>query len=203
MKNICVYGASSTAIEKVYLDAAYELGRQIALHGYGLVFGGGDTGVMGAAARGARSAQGRIVGVLPAFMAKVPDIVYQDCDEVIITDTMRERKKTLEELSFAYVAAPGGIGTLEEFFEILTLKQLQRHEKALVLLNTQDYYRPLTALLEACVKEKFSAQSMLGLYAAASSPADVLNYIESYSYVPMTDKWHAVAGTTETPGHSG
>lgn len=191
MKNICVYGASSTAIDKVYLDAAYELGRQIAEHGYGLVFGAGDTGVMGAAARGAHSVQGRVIGVLPTFMAEVPDIAYPDCDELIVTETMRERKKTLEELSIAYVTAPGGIGTFEEFFEILVLKQLQQHEKALVILNTQEYYRPLISLLDACIQQKFSSRSIRSLFGTASTPAEALSYIETYAFVPLVDKWHA------------
>ncbi|MBD5559143.1 MAG: TIGR00730 family Rossman fold protein [Clostridia bacterium] len=182
MKNICVYGASSASIDKVYLDAAYELGRLIAERGYGLVFGAGDTGVMGACARGAHDAQGRVIGVLPIFMAEVPDISYQDCDELIVTETMRERKRKLEELSFAYVAAPGGIGTFEEFFEILTLKQLQRHEKALVVLNTQDYYRPLLTLLENCVKQHFAADSMLSLYGVASTPTEAVAYVETYQH---------------------
>lgn len=192
LKNICVYGASSTAIDKAFLNAAYDLGAEIARRGYGLVFGAGNTGVMGAAARGAHSAQGQVTGILPTFMAEIPDIAYEDCDQLILTETMRERKQMLEDLSDAYVAAPGGIGTLEEFFEILVLKQLQRQNKPLVLLNTQDYYRPLIALLEACVREKFSGPSIMGLFGVASTPAAAVLYIEKYVPLPLNDKWHAV-----------
>lgn len=193
-KNICVYGASSNAIDKAYLDAAYDLGRLIAERGYGLVFGAGDTGVMGAAARGAHSVQGRVIGVLPTFMAEVPHIAYKGCDKIIITDTMRKRKKTLEELSSAYIAAPGGIGTFEEFFEILTLKQLERHQKALVILNTQDYYAPLLHLLDACVSQKFASSNIQGLYSVASTPVEAMAFIETYQYEALPDAWHAFHG---------
>lgn len=192
MHNICVYGASSSVLETVYLDAAYETGRLIAEKGWGLVFGAGDAGVMGAAARGAHDAHGKVIGVIPEFMAAVPGVQYPLCDELIVTATMRERKQQLEELSDAFITAPGGIGTLEEFFEILTLKQLQQHEKALVLLNTQDYYRPLLDMLTSCVREKFSARTIQALFGIASVPREAMQYIETYSFEAIRDKWHDV-----------
>lgn len=192
MQNICVYGASSSVLDKVYLDAAYEMGRLIAEKGWGLVFGAGDKGVMGAAARGAHDAHGRVIGVIPEFMAVIPGVQYPLCDELIVTQTMRERKQQLEELSAAFVTAPGGIGTLEEFFEVLTLKQLQQHEKALVLLNVQDYYRPLLDMLAACVKEKFSARTLHSLFGVAFTPAEAMQYIETYTFEAIRDKWHDV-----------
>lgn len=195
MKNICVYGASSASIDQVYLDAAYALGEAIAESGYGLVFGAGDTGVMGATARGAHHAGGRVIGVLPEFMAEVDGIAYPDCDELIVAATMRERKKALEELSFAYITAPGGIGTLEEFFEILTLKQLQQHQKPLVIYNTQDYYAPLFTLLDRCVRQSFAAPSMRRLYGVAATPQAALSYIETYAAEEPEGPWHAGRST--------
>ena len=190
LKNICVYGASSASIDHVYLDAANALGKAIAEQGYGMVFGAGDTGVMGAAARGAHDAGGKVIGVLPRFMAEVEGLAYPDCDELVVAETMRERKKALEELSSAYITAPGGIGTFEEFFEILTLKQLHQHGKALVVLNTQDYYRPLLNLLNECVNQQFAAPSMHSLYGVADTPAEALAYIEAYRYVEPQGPWH-------------
>lgn len=194
MKNICVYGASSDKIDKKYLDSAYELGRLIAQGGYGLVFGAGNIGVMGAAARGAHSADGKVIGVIPTFMTEIPGVEYQECDEIVETETMRERKRMLEELSDAFIAAPGGIGTLEEFFEILTLKQLLRHGKALVLLNIDDYYHNLIAMLDTCILEGFTSSNMRMLFEVAQTPQQAMHYIEHYSYTALPDKWHDTVG---------
>ncbi len=176
MNNICVYGSSSNWIDQSYLDGAFELGAEIAKAGFGMVFGGGDTGVMGAAARGAHSAGGHVTGVLPRFM-DVPGAPYNECDRMILTETMRERKKIMEDLSLAYVAAPGGIGTLEEFFEMLTLKQLGQHKKPIVLLNTGGYYDPLEEMLKTCVTGNFTEEAVLGMYAAAARPKEAVEHI--------------------------
>lgn len=119
--NICIYGASSAQLEQIYYDKTEELGKMMAKRGHGLVFGGGATGMMGSAARGVDVEGGYILGIAPRFFDK-PGVLYQNCSEFIFTDTMRERKKLLEERSDATIVTPGGIGTYEEFFEILTLK---------------------------------------------------------------------------------
>ena len=105
----------------------------------GLVFGGGAQGMMGAAARGVRDGGGSIIGVAPDFF-DVDGVLFPDCTEFIYTKTMRERKQILEDSSDAFIITPGGFGTLDEFFEILTLKQLERHNKAIVVLNVAGYY---------------------------------------------------------------
>lgn len=121
--NICLYGASSPEIDPVYLDAAYAFGRLLAQHGHTLVYGGGAQGVMGAAARGAYEAGGKITGIAPTFL-QVDGILFDHCTEFLLTDTMAERKTAMIAHADAFVMAPGGFGTLEEFFEVLTLKQL-------------------------------------------------------------------------------
>ena len=127
--NICIYGASSAKLAPVYYEKTEELGRMMGLRGHGLVFGGGATGLMGAAARGVDAYHGYILGIAPTFFDQ-PGVLYEHCSEFIFTETMRERKKLLEERSKATIVAPGGIGTYEEFFEILTLKSLEAFEKA-------------------------------------------------------------------------
>ncbi len=176
---ICIYGASSTELEKSYYDAAEALGRQIARRGHGLVFGGGQNGLMGACARGVAAGGGCILGVAPRFFDE-PGILYDKCTEFIFTDTMRERKQAMEDASDAIVVLPGGIGTYEEFFEMLTLRQLGRSDKAIAVLNVNGYYAPMAALLENTVRQKFMSDHCLELYKTVDTPEAALDYIESY-----------------------
>lgn len=143
---ICVFGASSRELAQGYYDAAYELGAQLARRGHELVFGGGTSGLMGAAARGVVSEGGRLTGVAPRFFDE-PGILFEGCTDFVFTETMSERKKAMEDMSDAFVTLPGGIGTFEEFFEALTLKQLGRHAKAMAVLNTLGYYDAMEAML--------------------------------------------------------
>ena len=130
---ICVYGAASSLIAQSYKDAAKDLGKKIAKRGDSLVFGGGANGVMGAVAEGVYEEKGHILGVVPKFFKEAnSEVSFKKCSEYIYTDTMRERKCEMEKNCDAFIIAPGGIGTLDEFFEILTLKQLGRHNKAIV-----------------------------------------------------------------------
>ncbi len=145
--HICVYGAANDAIKPAYLDSAYRLGKVIAQAGHTMVFGAGCTGVMGAAARGVQEVGGKLIGIAPAFF-HTPGVLVEDCTELILTDTMRERKDLLEQKSDLFVAAPGGIGTLDEFFEIFTLRTLERHTKPVVLLNTEGCWDALLKLLD-------------------------------------------------------
>ena len=121
--NICVYGAASKNIDPKYTDAGYDLGLKLAKRGHGLVFGGGNGGMMGAVARGAHDGGAHIIGIAPSFF-NIDGVLYPHSDEIIYTETMRQRKQKMEDMSGAFIVTPGGIGTFEEFFEILTLKQL-------------------------------------------------------------------------------
>ncbi|MBQ6570610.1 MAG: TIGR00730 family Rossman fold protein [Clostridia bacterium] len=174
--NICVFGASSSNIEQKYLDAAYNLGKLMAQRGYGMVFGGGANGIMGATVRGADENGGKSVGVAPRFF-DTDGILYKNCTEFIFTDTMRERKQIMEDRSDAFIVAPGGIGTFEEFFEILTLKQLGRHGKPIAVLNTDGYYDDIERLLKKTADEGFMRPGETELCSFFDRESDVLDFI--------------------------
>ena len=175
--NICVFGASSDRIEKVYFDAAYTLGVLIAQGGHRLVFGGGNEGLMGACARGVLSEGGRPLGVAPRFFDEPGILMKEECD-FVFTETMSERKARMEAEADAFVALPGGIGTYEEFFETLTLKQLGRHNKPMALLNTLGYFDPFQSLLEATAEKHFMSAEVLELYALCDTPPEALAWVE-------------------------
>lgn len=171
--NVCVFGASSTEIDKSYIEATEALGEALASRSHTLVYGAGGSGLMGAVARGMTRCNGTVIGVVPSFF-KVDGILYERCDEIVYTDTMRERKQIMDERSDAVVVAPGGIGTYEEFFEIYTLKQLGKHNKPIVIFNINGYYDQLLRLLEHTVDEKFMQASCLDMYTVATTPEEVL-----------------------------
>ena len=177
--NICVYGASSALLKNIYYEKTEELGRAMGKRGHGLVFGGGATGMMGAAARGVAAENGYILGIAPRFFDQ-PGVLYEKCTEFIFTENMRERKKLLEEKSDATIVAPGGIGTYEEFFEILTLKSLHRLDRPNVLYNINGYYDRMKALLQHTADEKFMDVANMELCAFMDGPEQILTYIENY-----------------------
>ena len=180
---VCVYGASSSTLDKIYYDEAERLGKLLAQSGHGIVFGGGREGLMGAIARGVYANGGEIVGIAPKFFDE-PGILYENCSEMLFTETMRERKQLMEEKSDACIVLPGGIGTFEEFFEMLTLKQLGRSERAIVLLNTNGYFEPMQELLQHAADKGFMSKNCLELYSFASSPEEAVEALKSY--IPRT-----------------
>ncbi len=182
--NICIYGASSNSINKIYLDTAYSLATAMARRGHTLVFGGGGNGVMGATARGAYDNKGPIIGVAPSFFT-VDGVLYDKCTEFVYTKTMRERKQILEDRSDAFVIAPGGIGTFDEFFEILTLKQLEQHNKPIAIFNVNGYYDDMLKMLEKTAAANFMKPMSLELYKVFDNEAELLEYIENYDAKPL------------------
>lgn len=182
---ICVYGASSSAIDPAFLAAGETLGREMARRGHSLVFGGGANGMMGAVARGVTAGGGEILGIAPSFF-RVDGVLYERCTRFLYTDTMRERKRRMEENADAFVMTPGGIGTLEEFFEILTLRQLGRHEKPIAVLNTMGYYDSMRQMLQTAVDCNFMQAANLSLYAAFREPVALLDYLETAHDAPKT-----------------
>ena len=171
--NICIYGASSNDIDAKYITAGEAFGAQMAKEGHGLVFGGGAMGMMGAAARGVSSCGGEITGIVPKFF-DVDGMLYDKCTEMIYTETMRERKQIMEDRADAFVMLPGGIGTFDEFFEILTLKQLGRHTKPIGILNVSGYYDDILKMLCRAVEEKFMLKSVLELFSVSEDPNELL-----------------------------
>ena len=180
---ICVFGASSRDLEQGYFDEAFALGAELARRGHTIVFGGGASGLMGATARGAKSQGGRLIGIAPKFFDE-PGILDKDCDEMIFTETMSERKKAMEDMSEAFITLPGGIGTFEEFFEALTLKQLGRHAKAMAVLNTLGYYDALEAMVQRAVDERFLTADGKDLYAMFTDVDELVSYVENYRAEP-------------------
>lgn len=171
--NICVFGASSNDIDKEYIEAGEALGRAMAEKGHRLVFGGGQTGLMGAVSRGVAEGGGHITGVAPKFF-DIPGILRENCDEFIFTETMRERKDIMDNCSDAFIMAPGGIGTMEEFFEIYTLKQLKRHDKPIGILNTCGYYDELIHMLQSTAEKGFMDAECLELFVVSDDPEELL-----------------------------
>ena len=176
---ICIYGASSDDISKNHIEKTYELGQKLALAGHSLVFGGGAHGLMGAAARGFADKKGEIIGVSPKFFDH-DDILYPNCTELIFTNTMRERKQIMEDKSDAFVVTPGGIGTFEEFFEILTLKQLERHNKPIAIFNTDGYYNPMIELLNHAVTQGFMRKACMDIFKVTDNADELIDYIDTY-----------------------
>lgn len=178
---IAVYGAASSLIDESYKEAGRELGRKIAERGDGLVFGGGANGMMGAAAEGVYEKGGYILGVVPEFFKEAgSEVSFKNCTEFIYTDTMRERKKQMEEHSDAFIISPGGIGTFDEFFEILTLKQLGRHNKAIAIYNINGFFDEMAESLYKMVKEQFITDDCAELCKVFTDVDEMLDYIRNY-----------------------
>lgn len=176
---ICIYGASSNIIDNKYISGGEDLGERIANRGHGIVYGGGAEGMMGAVARGVTKGKGEIIGIAPSFF-KVDGVLYEKCTEFLYTDTMRERKKMMEDLSDAFLVTPGGIGTYDEFFEILTLRQLCKHLKPIAIFDINGYFKPLISLLENTISEKFMPTTNRSLYFYSDNPDDIISYLENY-----------------------
>ena len=177
---ICVYGAASPTIDPKYMELVEQMGKEMVSRGHSLVFGGGGNGLMGAAARGVRSAGGHILGVIPKFFDEENvEAICDFCDELIQPDTMRERKQIMEDNADAFIVGPGGIGTFEEFFEILTLKQLCRHNKPIAIYNLKGYYDEINHAIEQAMKKNFIRENCKELYFTTNNLNELFAYIEN------------------------
>ena len=175
---ICVYCASSQECDRVYHDAATDLGRRLAEAGCTTVYGGGAVGLMGSLANGALAAGGDVIGIIPRFMTEV-EWQHPGLASLEIVEDMRERKHRLLTGSDAVVALPGGCGTLEELFEALTLKRLGLYFNPIVLVNTHDFYTPLQAFMQRMIDERFMNPGHLDMWKVVTTPADVLPAIHA------------------------
>ena len=175
---ICIFGAASYEIDKSYIEAVEKLGETLAKLGHELVFGAGANGLMGASARGFTKGGGKICGIIPHFFKnEYVEAIYDKCDELIFTDTMAERKAKMEDLAEAFIVVPGGIGTFEEFFEVLTLKQLGRHSKPIVIYNINNYFYMLEKFIDFSINKEFINDNCKSLYGIESTPEKVIEYI--------------------------
>ncbi len=188
IKNICVYCSSGDFIDQQYFEAAKELGEKLAQNNYGLVYGGSSLGLMGEIANTAFNLGAKVLGVVPEKIYN-SKIKFNKKIELIITKDMRERKMTMELNADAFIAMPGGFGTLEEISEIIVAKQLGYHYKPIVFLNINNFYEKLFEFFENFYKEKFAHGNCCELFYKAKDVDDALNYIKNYTIIEDKDKW--------------
>lgn len=175
--NITLYGAASDHIDAVYVEEVEKLGAAMARAGHTMVFGAGSCGLMGAASRGMHREGGRIVGVTPHFMHKL-EPVSTLCTELIATETMAERKTIMEDLADAFLIVPGGVGTLDEFFQILTLAVLDRIQKPIILYNVNGFWNSTIALIKEFITKGFISNHAMECLAVCDTPEEVFDFLK-------------------------
>ncbi len=192
MKRICVFCGSQAGLSPDYARAAVETGRLLAERGLGLVYGGGNVGLMGVLADAALAAGGEVIGIIPKALEGL-EIAHRGLTEFHVVETLHDRKGLMGDLADAFIALPGGLGTLDELFEVLTWSQLAVHDKPCGLVNVAGYYDPLLTLLDAAVREGFVKPEHRALLMVEESAARLLERFEEY-YRSGTKK---AAGTKE------
>jgi len=188
IQTVCVYCSSSNAVAPEYFDAAREVGALLAAKGWRLVYGGGNIGLMGALARAVHEGGGTVIGVIPEALRDL-ELAYTEADELIVTKDLRERKATMESYADAFVALPGGYGTLEETIEVLTLKQLRFHDKPLVFVNAAGYYSHLRDFFEHMYAHHFAAPASRRLYRFVDRPGEVVDCLEDWDPTAAGTEW--------------
>ncbi|MCK6577636.1 MAG: TIGR00730 family Rossman fold protein [Anaerolineae bacterium] len=179
-KRICVYCSASRNLSPAYHEVAAQLGQLLAERRHTLIYGGGSVGLMGEVARAAHRGGGQIIGIIPKMLVSV-EFTYQQASEVIITEDMRERKTRMEAHADAFLALPGGIGTLEEIFEIMSLRGLNQTTHPLVLINTGGFYNPLDEYLQKMHHEHFVRRPVNEIYYLAPDVYEALRYVEAHA----------------------
>jgi uncharacterized protein (TIGR00730 family) len=186
---VTVFCASSSVVDRKYFDAAREAGEKIAKRGWELVYGGGNIGLMGELSRAAREHGGKVIGVIPRALL---DAGYGDreASELVVTEGLRDRKEIMDERGDAFLALPGGLGTLEEVLEVLTLKQLGYHRKPIVVLDLDGYYDPLWVQIQRGIDAGFIKPEFLDLWYPARHVDAAIRYIEEYEPHRYGAKWY-------------
>ncbi|WP_299480957.1 TIGR00730 family Rossman fold protein [uncultured Roseibium sp.] len=187
MKSICVFCGSSYGSREIYTEAARSTGRVIAENGYRLVYGGAKVGLMGTVADAALEAGGEVVGVLPRSLQE-KEIGHEGLNELHLVGSMHERKAMMADLSDGFIALPGGVGTLEEIFEVWTWGQLGYHEKPCGFLNVAGYYDQLIAFLDHQTEEAFTKPAMRNMIQISATAQDMIDQFKTYT-PPSTPKW--------------
>ncbi len=176
---ICLFGSATDKIDRVFIEKTETLCEKLAKRGHTLVFGGGAKGLMGAAARGFKRGGGEVYGVIPRFFGDENiEAAFDECTKLILSETMNERKQIMEDLAEAYIIAPGGIGTYDEFFEVLTNKQLGRHGKPIVIFNLEGFYNELEAMMNVAIEKKFVREDCRKLYLTTTDYNEMVAYLE-------------------------
>jgi uncharacterized protein (TIGR00730 family) len=187
IRRICVYCGANVGARPAYAEAARRLGRVLGERGLGLVYGGGNVGLMGVLADAALAAGAEVIGVIPrALVAR--ELGHQGITELRVVETMHERKAVLAELADAFVALPGGLGTLDELFEAMTWAQLGLHQKPIGLLEVDGFFAPLVAYLDRAVTEGFVRAEHRAALTVASEPEELLERFATYR-LPNVGKW--------------
>lgn len=186
-KSACVFASSSPSVDTIYFAASEKLGTILAKRNIELIYGGGKNGLMGAIAKAVKSNGGKVTGVIPEAIFK-HGVAFCDADDMIVTATLRERKSVMEERSDAFIALPGGFGTLEELLEIITLKQLGFHQKPIVILNVNSFYDSLEKLFAHLYQQNFAQPVFRQLYHLAQNVEDVFLYLDQYQFTAFPSK---------------
>lgn len=187
MKRITVFCGSSSGTKEIYRQKAYRLGEVLAENNIGLVYGGARIGLMGAVADGALSKGGEVIGVLPHFLRKV-EIQHTGLTQLILVDSMHERKLKMNEISDGVIALPGGFGTLEELFEMLTWAQLGLHKKPIALFNVDGFYNSLIAFIQETTDKGFLKEINQSMVLVSDDAHDIIQKMKTY-VPPDTTKW--------------
>ncbi len=188
IKTVCVYASSSDAVPAVYRAEAERLGTLIAQRGYQLIYGAGQVGLMGDVARAVHAHGGHVIGVIPERLRTV-ELAYEQADELIVTETMRERKAIMEQRADAFIALPGGFGTLEELVEVLVLKQLHYHDKPIVALNVGGAFDALFAFFHRLCEDRLIKASHFDLFHVATDAQAALAHLVDYVPQVPVPKW--------------
>lgn len=188
MKTVCVYCGSSNVIAKPYLEAARAMGRVLAQRGLALIYGGGSTGMMGALADTALEGGAQVIGILPQIF-DTPVLAHPSLSEMRITDSMHTRKAMMIEAADGFIALPGGLGTFEELFEVLTWAQIGLHSKPVGLLNVRAYFDPLLALIDHARAEGFMYDEHRALLVSSEDPSDLIDQLKQYRPPAGLERW--------------
>jgi uncharacterized protein (TIGR00730 family) len=187
MKSITVFCGSSSGTEPIYFSEAMLLGKVLAQKNITVVYGGAKVGLMGAVAEGALRERGKVIGVIPNFL-RSKEIAHEELTELILVDSMHERKTKMHEISDGVIALPGGFGTMEELFEMLTWAQLGLHKKPIGLLNTNGFYDHLKSLLTGMVDSGFLKETNFDMLLVSNEIEDLLIKMDNYQ-APAVPKW--------------
>jgi uncharacterized protein (TIGR00730 family) len=188
IKSVCIYCGSSDRVKLEYLQAARSMGETVAHRGLQLVYGAGSTGLMGALSDAALQAGGEVIGVIPGYF-NTPKLAHSGLTRLEVVDTIHQRKARLVELADAFIALPGGFGTLEELFEILTWAQIGLHAKPVGLLNVQGYFDPLINLVDHIRAEGFIYDEHRALFTQADDPQSLLDALENHVHPDGLERW--------------
>lgn len=178
LTSLCVYCGSSTGTEPVFMEAAERFGHLMAERNVELVYGGGGIGLMGAVARAVLAGGGRVTGIIPKFLTEI-EVEFDEVSELIVTDSMHARKQLMFERSQAFVALPGGVGTVEETIEMLTWAQLGRHSRPIVIANLNGFWDPMIELLDHIIKAGFARSNIRSIYSVVDRVEDILPRVEA------------------------